>query len=457
MKVPLSWIKEFVAIEADVAELCRRLTAGGVEVESIERIEPPFAGVIVAKVLSVGKHPNADRLSVCEVDAGSAGRFKVVCGAPNVKRGMKAALATVGAQLVRGGHGSNEAPPPLAATEIRGVQSEGMLCSERELGFSDNHGGIMALESDAPVGASLAAYLNLQDTVLDIAITANRGDCLSVRGLSREIAALFGARLREPKLASPATPASDAGEGAPFPIEIQAPEMCPRYAALAIEGITIGPSPMWLRRRLELCGMRPLNNVVDVTNYVMLERGQPLHAFDLARIEERRIVVRRAGDYFQFVTLDNVRRDLEPSDLMIADGKQMLAIAGVMGGLNSEVSDATAAILLESAYFEPMAIARTSRRLGLRSEASYRFERGIDREGQVPAVIRAAALIGKIAGGRQAGAITDVRAEAGVQARDRPRPQRDGRAARRRDSGQRGQAAIARAGRGSRVGSEGPP
>ena len=166
--------------------------------------------------------------------------------------------------------------------------------------------------------------------------------------------------------------------------------MCPRYAALAMDGITIGPSPMWLRRRLELCGMRPLNNVVDVTNYVMLERGQPLHAFDLAQIEDRRIVVRRAGDYFQFVTLDNLRRDLEPSDLMIADGRKLLAIAGVMGGLNSEVSDSTAAILIESAYFDPMAIARTSRRLGLRSEASYRFERGIDRQGQVPAVIRAA-------------------------------------------------------------------
>ncbi len=420
MKVPLSWIKEFVAIDADVAELSRRLTAGGVEVESVERIEPPFSGVIVAKVVSVGRHPNADRLSVCEVDAGTAGRFKVVCGAPNVKRGMKTALATVGAQLARGGHGSAEKPPPLAASEIRGVQSEGMLCSERELGFSDSHAGIIALESNAPIGTALAEYIGLQDIVLDIAITANRGDCLSVLGLSREIAALFGARLKDPKLTWPSAPqpaqANDeiaaTGQPAaallPFPVEIQASQMCPRYAALAMDGITIGPSPMWLRRRLELCGMRPLNNVVDVTNYVMLERGQPLHAFDLAQIEERRIVVRRAADYFQFVTLDNLRRDLEPSDLMIADGRKLLAIAGVMGGLNSEVSDATVAILIESAYFDPMAIARTSRRLGLRSEASYRFERGIDRQGQVPAVIRAGSLIARIAGGRKAGAIADV-------------------------------------------------
>ncbi len=414
MKVPLSWLKEFVAIDANVAELCRRLTAGGVEVESIERIEPPFSGVIVAKVVSVAKHPNADRLSVCEVNAGAAGKFRVVCGAPNVKRGMKAALATVGAQLARGGKGSLETPPPLGQSEIRGVQSEGMLCSERELGFSDSQAGIMALESNAPVGTALAAYMDLQDTVLDIAITANRGDCLSVLGLSREIAALFGARLKEPKLIPPRAPQIAASTDqpvvalAPFPVEIQAPQMCPRYAALAMEGIRIGPSPRWLRRRLELCGMRPLNNVVNVTNYVMLERGQPLHAFDLAQIEERRIVVRRAGDYFQFVTLDNLRRDLEPSDLMIAGGRKLLAIAGVMGGLNSEVSDSTVAILIESAFFDPMAIARTSRRLGLRSEASYRFERGIDRQGQVPALIRAAALIGKIAGGRAAGAITDV-------------------------------------------------
>jgi phenylalanyl-tRNA synthetase beta chain len=315
---------------------------------------------------------------------------------------MKAALARVGAQLARAGHGSDALPPPLEAAEIRGVRSEGMLCSERELGFSDEHAGILALENDAPIGADLAAYLGLEDTVLDIAITANRGDCLSVLGLAREIAALFGAHLKLPKLTPPA--ATPAGE---FTVEVLAPEMCPRYAALRMDGITIGPSPMWLRRRLELCGMRPRNNVVDVTNYVMLELGQPLHAFDFAQIQEK-IVVRRAGDYFNFVTLDNVTRELEPSDLMIADGRKLLAIAGVMGGLNSEVSDSTSAILLESAYFEPMAIARTSRRLGLRSEASYRFERGIDRQGQVRALLRAAALIRKIPGGREAGPIIDI-------------------------------------------------
>jgi phenylalanyl-tRNA synthetase beta chain len=411
MKVPLSWLREFVAIDADLDELCRRLTAAGVEVEDFERLTPAFSGVVVARVLKVERHPNADRLSLCEVDAGAAGRFNVVCGAPNVKRGMKAALAKVGARLSAGGK-SAEAPPPLQAAEIRGVRSEGMLCSERELGLSDAHGGILALDGAAPVGADLAVYLDLEDTVLDIAITANRGDCLSVLGLAREIGALFDARLKAPKLA-PLGEAVRAGapgaERAPMAIEILAPDLCPRYAALAMEGITIGPSPIWLQRRLELCGMRPLNNVVDVTNYVMLERGKPLHAFDRAQIEEDRIVVRRADTVTDvFVTLDGAKRELTPSDLMIADGRRMLAIAGVMGGLNSEVSDSTTAIVLESAYFEPMAVARTSRRLGLRSEASYRFERGIDRQGQVAALIRAASLIGSIAGGQSVGSIVDI-------------------------------------------------
>lgn len=408
MKVPLSWLKEFVAIDAEVEEIARRLTAAGVEVEAIDRLKPAFSQVVVAKVIKVARHPNADRLTICEVDFGAPEHLSVVCGAPNVKAGMKAAFARVGAQLAAAGHGdASSPPPPLEAATIRGVRSEGMLCSGRELGLSEEHQGILALESNAPVGADLAAYLGLEEVVLDITITPNRGDCLSVLGLAREIAALFGLRLKSPKLARPAS-----GEGAPvepaIAVEVQAPEMCPHYAALRMDGVRIGPSPHWLKRRLELGGMRPINNVVDATNYVMLERGQPLHGFDLKQIEGGKIVVRRAGDYFVFVTLDNERRDIEPADLMIADGNKMLAIAGVMGGLNSEVGESTGEIILESAYFEPMAIAKTARRLGLRSEASYRFERGIDREGQVPALLRAAAIIRKIAGGRQVGPVIDV-------------------------------------------------
>ena len=399
MKLPLSWMRDFVSIDAPVEEISRRLSYAGLVVENVEKLTPGFAGVFAARVLNVEKHPNADRLNLCDVDAGQKGQFKVVCGAPNVKAGMVAPLALVGAQLGK--------QPPLEAAVIRGVRSEGMLCSERELGLSQDQAGILALGADAPLGGDVAAYLHLDDTVLDVEITPNRGDCLSVLGLAREVAALFAARLRAPKLRAAHSAGSPDGARFTVSVSIDAPDLCPRYAALAMTGIKIGPSPAWLKRRLELCGMRALNNVVDATNYVMLELGQPLHAFDFGKIAGGKIIVRRAGDTREFVTLDNVPRALDSNDLLIADSDKPLAIAGVMGGLNSEVGDSTGTILLESAYFEPMTIARTARRLGLRSEASYRFERGVDRAGQVGALIRAAELIRRIARGREASPIAD--------------------------------------------------
>jgi phenylalanyl-tRNA synthetase beta chain len=412
MKLPLSWLKEFVTIDASVEELSRRLTMAGLEVENVEHGAPAFDGVFIAKVLHVERHPNADRLNLCEVDAGAAGHFKVVCGAPNARAGITAALAKVGARLAAGAHGQGtgklENAVPLQAAVIRGVPSEGMLCSEMELGLSADHEGILELPSNAPVGHDLASYLLMADTVLDIAILPNRGDCLSILGLAREIAALFGARLQPPRFRAIKTPALADGASPMLGVDIRAPELCPRYAALPMAKVKIGPSPVLIRRRLELCGMRALNNVVDVTNYVMLELGQPLHAFDLDRIAGGKIVVRRAGDDREFETLDNLKHTLDPADLMIADGEKPLALAGVMGGLNSEVSESTTRIALESAYFEPMTIARTARRLGLRSEASYRFERGIDRSGQAPALMRAAELIRRYAGGREVGSIIDV-------------------------------------------------
>jgi phenylalanyl-tRNA synthetase beta chain len=294
---------------------------------------------------------------------------------------------------------------PLAAAVIRGIRSEGMLCSEAELALSKDHEGILELPPDAPPGEELTRYLGLPETVLDIAITPNRGDCLSVLGLAREVAALFGVPLMRRQFKPIAS--VEAGETR-VTVDVQAPDGCPRYAALAMASVAIGPSPIWLRRRLELCGMRSLNNVVDVTNYVMMELGQPLHAFDADRIARQAIVVRRAGSDREFVTLDNLTRTLDPSDLMIADAERPLAIAGVMGGLNSEIAATTSRIVLESAYFAPMTIARTARRLGLRSEASYRFERGIDRAGQVNALLRAAELIGVTANGAAAGHLIDV-------------------------------------------------
>ncbi|HUY18478.1 MAG TPA: phenylalanine--tRNA ligase subunit beta [Candidatus Binataceae bacterium] len=411
MKLPLSWLGEFVSLPFEVEEIGRRLTAAGVEVENLERLRPAFSDVVVARVLKAERHPNADRLSLCEVDAGPVGRFSVVCGAPNVRAGMTAAYARVGARLRAGVHGAGgaasvEQAPPLQAAVIRGVKSDGMLCSERELGLSDEHEGILELSSGDP-GADLAATLQLDDVVLDIAITPNRGDCLSVIGLAREIAALFGVKMKPPRIA-PLAHADHAA--APIAVEIQAPDLCPRYAALAMSGVKVGPSPAWLKRRLELSGMRAVSNVVDATNYVMLELGQPLHAFDYARLAGGKIIVRRAGTDREMTTLDGLRRELLPDDLVIADAEKPVALAGVMGGGNSEVSAATETILLESAYFEALTVARTGRRLGLRSEASYRFERGIDRAGQVRALHRIAAIIRQIASGRPAGALVDVEA-----------------------------------------------
>lgn len=428
MKLPLSWLAEFVHLDADVDELCTRLTMAGLEVENLERVAPDFTEVVVAKVLKVERHPNADRLNLCDVDAGAVGRFSVVCGAPNVRTGMTAAFARIGARLIGAGHGTPRARTleevtPLQAAVIRGVRSEGMLCSERELGFSDEHTGILALPDEAPIGVELATYLRSDDTVLDIAITPNRGDCLSILGLAREVSALFGLKLSSPSvknslLKARGKSATDGGRGgagvSAIAVEILAPELCPHYAGLPMSGVHIGTSPIWMRRRLELCGMRALNNVVDVTNYVMLELGQPLHAFDRSRIAQDRIVVRRADQApdgaldREFVTLDNARRELQPADLLIADPEKPLAIAGIMGGLNSEVSDSTTDLVLESAYFEPMTIARTARRMGLRSEASYRFERAIDRAGQLRALARAAELITQTAGGKVSGPPVDA-------------------------------------------------
>jgi phenylalanyl-tRNA synthetase beta chain len=286
-----------------------------------------------------------------------------------------------------------------------------MLCSEAELGMSKDHEGILELPSGVKLGAPLADYLQIPDTVIDIAITPNRGDCLSILGLAREIAALFSLRLKLPGFRPRKVVAGAGGERwESVAVEIRAPELCPRYAALPLSHVKVGASPIGLRRRLELCGMRAVNSVVDITNYVMLELGQPLHAFDAAKIADHVIVVRRAGDDREFDTLDGTKRTLDANDLMIADREKPLAIAGVMGGQNSEVSANTSAIILESAYFEPTTIARTARRLGLRSEASYRFERGIDRAGQVNAVLRASELIGRIAGGRVVSPVVDIEA-----------------------------------------------
>ncbi|MGM0427087.1 MAG: phenylalanine--tRNA ligase subunit beta [Thermodesulfobacteriota bacterium] len=395
MKVSLNWLKEYVHIGMAPPELAHLLTMAGLEVEGMEPVCQTLDNVVVGNVLSVRPHPNADRLSVCLVDTG-AEILDVVCGAPNVAEGVLAPMALVGGRLPDG--------RIMKETRIRGAVSRGMLLAEDEMGLTDDHSGIMVLSPETPVGASLSAILDLPDWVLDVSITPNRPDCASVVGIAREIAAATGAVLRRPRI--------ELRESGP-PIEeltrvtIRDPVGCPRYAAGMIQNVEQGTAPFWMRYRLYQSGVRSINNLVDATNYVMLEMGQPLHAFDYHRLRENRIEVRRAKAGEAFTTLDGQPRRLTPETLMICDGERSVALAGIMGGLNSEIFSGTKDVLLESAFFDPVTIRRASKQLGLSTEASYRFERGVDVEGVVEALKRALSLISSLGGGTVATGMVD--------------------------------------------------
>jgi phenylalanyl-tRNA synthetase beta chain len=391
MKVPLSWLREFVSIEAPVTDQAARLTLAGLEIENIEERGRELAGIVVGEIVRIDPHPQADRLSLCQVRAGTEGLQCVICGAPNARVGARVPYATPGSVLPGGRR--------IEVAEVRGVRSVGMLCSEAELGLGGDAGGLLILSPDAVPGQPLATHLGLDETVLEVSITPNRGDCLSILGLARELAALYGAKLRRRRVRvrEQGMPAASL-----ITVSIDDPIGCARYAARYISDVRVAPSPAWLQRRLLAVDLRPINNIVDATNFVMLERGQPLHAFDHDRLPERRIVVRRAGADKTIRTLDDRERSLEPSDLLITTGAVPVAIAGVMGAANSDVTPETRNILLESAWFNPSTIRRTARRLGLRSEASYRFERGVDIEGVLPALDRAAALIAELSRGHVA-------------------------------------------------------
>ena len=402
MRISLEWLADFIDLDLEDPELPERLANGlllaGLEVEALDRPEAAFDGLVVAEVLSVEPHPNADRLKLCRV-ADGAGERAVVCGAPNVEAGRRVVLATPGVRMPGG--------MKVEVARIRGEQSEGMICSERELGLSTDHSGIMVLGDEQEIGADAAELLGLNDVIFDISITPNRADCLSVLGVAREAAALLGTSLSAPEISVQEN--SDTSAASVCAVEIWDPHKCPRYAARIIQGVEIGPSPGWMARRLRAAGMRPINNVVDVTNYVMLSLGQPLHAFDLHRLAEHKIIVRRwAESDGPFTTLDGQGRAMDDEDLMICDGEKPVAIGGVMGGLFSEVSDDTRDILLESAYFTPQTIRRTRRRLGMSTEASYRFERGVDPSGTVRAADLAAELIRQTAGGDVARGAVDA-------------------------------------------------
>jgi len=398
MKVPLGWLKEYVDVSLPPAELAGRLTMAGVEVKGWQAIGGKWENIVVGQIVAVSPHPSADRLHLATVDLGTEPQT-VVCGAPNLKVGDKVAFARVGAQLIDGHTGELVR---LKAVKIRGVVSSGMVCSEKELGISDSHEVIMVLPADAPVGTPLASYIG--DVVFDLEVTPNRPDCLSVIGIAREVAALSGKGVHLPE--------ASYEEGAPIEkqvsVEIKAPDLCPGYCASLIIGLKVAESPPWMQQRLLACGMRPINNIVDVTNYVMLEYGEPLHAFDYNQIRGKKIIVRRAEDSETIVTLDGMKRVLSRQMLVIADQERAVAIAGVMGGADSEVTDETTAILLESANFNPASIYYTGNTLNLPSEARLRFERGISLGLTIPALRRATQLIVQLAGGKAAKGVIDV-------------------------------------------------
>ncbi len=396
MKVPLSWLKEYVAFEDTVAGLADRLTFSGVEVEGIETIGGDYAGLLVAEVRAVEPHPQADRLTVCRVYDGQA-EVTVVCGAPNVRPGMKAAFAPVGAALPGG--------QKLKRAKIRQVESFGMLLAEDELGLSDDHSGIMECAAQWAAGTPLAEVLGPPETVLDLEITPNRPDCLCLLGIAREVAALYGVSWQRPAVEFTATgPVVDTLTH----VQVEDPEACPRYTARILHEVKIGPSPDWMQQRLSRAGIRPINNVVDITNYVMLETGHPLHAFDQTLLAGGGVVVRRATAGEKIMTLDNVERILTPEMLVIADEQRAVAIAGVMGGAGSEIRAETRTVLLESAAFDPHRTRRTSRDLALSTESSYRFERGVDPATVEWASQRAAALMVAHAGAVAAQGVMDV-------------------------------------------------
>jgi len=411
MLVPLSWLAEMVDLQGNPEKICDLLTSGGIETEVAADDRPTWDGVITAKLNAVDQHPDADRLTVTKPFTGSE-ELQVVCGATNHKAGDIVALATVGTKLPNG--------VKIKKGKMRGQVSQGMLCSESELGLSGESEGILILPADTPIGVPLADVMPAGDVVLESEPTANRGDCFSILGTARELAAVSGWPLK-----GRATGGEDletvryvAGgsesegvvgtAGNAVRVAIEDADGCPRYACAVLDGVTVGPSPKWMVQRLEAAGLRSVNNVVDCTNYVMLELGNPLHAFDRRDLRADALRIRRAGGDAAVKTLDSVDRALEPDDLVIADGEGVVAIAGVMGAENSEVHDDTTTLLLESAHFDPASVRRTAHRLKLNTDASHRFARGVDPELPGAALLRLIQLLQETAGGELDGGILDL-------------------------------------------------
>ncbi|MFV9511132.1 phenylalanine--tRNA ligase subunit beta [Tepidibacillus sp. LV47] len=402
MKVSYQWLTQFVDIN-DISpyELAEKLTRSGVAVDVVQQVNPDIEKVVVGHVIETSKHPEADKLKICKVDVGKEETLQIICGAANVATGQKVPVALVGAKLPGG--------VKIKKAKLRGVESQGMICSAKELGMNERllskekTEGILVLQDDAKIGEPIEPLLGFDDYILELDLTPNRADCLSMIGVAYEVAAILERPVKLPE--DPLEVKIDPNH--PVQIEIDAPKECKHYAARVVKNIQVKESPQWLQNRLIAAGIRPINNVVDVTNYVMLEYGQPLHAFDFERLDQSKIVVRLAKPEEKIITLDDQERTLDEEMLLITDGVKPIAIAGVMGGANTEVTEKTTQVLLESAYFDGISIRKTSKKLGLRSEASMRFEKGVDPNRIYAALNRAAALLLQLAGATLEGDITE--------------------------------------------------
>nr|WP_129951733.1 phenylalanine--tRNA ligase subunit beta [Rahnella sp. RFA10(1/100)] len=398
MKFSELWLREWVNPAISSEALSDQITMAGLEVDGVEPVAGAFNGVVVGEVIECGQHPNADKLRVTKVNVGGDRLLDIVCGAPNCRQGLKVAVATVGAVL--------PGDFKIKAAKLRGEPSEGMLCSFSELGISEDHDGIIELPMDAPVGTDIREFLKLDDTTIEISVTPNRADCLGILGVARDVAVINQLPLVEPEM-NPVKATIDAT----ISIDVQAPQACPRYLGRVVKGINVkAPTPLWMREKLRRCGTRSIDAVVDITNYVLLELGQPMHAFDLNRISGG-IVVRMARPGEPLTLLDGTQAKLAEDTLVIADHEKALAMAGIFGGEHSGVNDETQDVLLESAFFAPLSITGRARRQGLHTDASHRYERGVDPKLQFKAIERATALLLSICGG-EAGPVIDATSEA---------------------------------------------
>lgn len=404
MKISYNWLKEYISTDKSPDELSELLTGTGLEVESLEKIQAipgGLEGLVVGEVISVERHPNADRLSITQVNLGEGSPLQIVCGAPNVAQGQKVAVAQVGATL----YPLSGEPFKIKRSKIRGEESFGMICAEDEIGLGPSHEGILVLAAEAVPGTPLGTYFNLEDDwLIEIGLTPNRADAASLIGVARDVAAVLRKQVNYPSVAR----FQEGTEANPLKVRVENPEACIRYSGLVITGVTVRDSPAWLQDRLKAIGVKCINNIVDITNYVLHETGQPLHAFDMKTIRGGEVLVKTLPENQLFTTLDGIERKLSAEDLMICDAQGGMCIAGVMGGKDSGIKEDTTAVFLESACFSPVSVRRTAKRHGLKTDASFRFERGTDPNGTIYALQRAALLICEIAGGQIPSALVDI-------------------------------------------------